>query len=189
LHEARRAWGGTRPFDELVAAAAAAPPLRSFVDPDDPLFATPGDKPARIAQFCTRTGQEPPAGEGAVVRCILESLALKHAHTIELLREVTGRDLRVLHLVGGGARNELLCRWTASAAGLPVRAGPDEATLLGNLLVQALALGELSSLEEARAAARESFTPTTYEPDRPEDWREARERFAGLVAPPVEVGV
>jgi rhamnulokinase len=189
LHEARRAWGGGQSFEELVAAAAAAPPLRSFVDPDDPLFATPGDMPARIAEFCARTGQKSPADEGAVVRCILESLALKHAHTVDLLRDVTGRELRVLHLVGGGARNELLCRWTAAAAELPVQAGPEEATLLGNLLVQAIALGELDSLDDARAVARESFTATTYEPERPEDWREARERFAQLVAPPVEVGV
>ena len=114
--------------------------------------------PARIS---ARTGQTDP---GAITRCILESLALKHAQTVELLADVTGSAPAEIHVVGGGSRNELLCQWTADAAGLPVLAGPEEATLVGNLLVQAMALGELSSLEEVREVARRSFTPKVYEP-------------------------
>ena len=114
--------------------------------------------------FCAHTGQPEPADPGAVVRCILESLALKHAQTIDLLASVTGVQPREIHVVGGGARNELLCRWTADAAGLPVLAGPEEATLLGNLLVQAMALGEVSSLAEGREVIRASVVPTAYEP-------------------------
>ena len=128
---------------------------------------TPGDMPrAHRASSARARGQPEPATPGAVVRCILESLALKHAETVDLLAAVTGATPRELHVVGGGARNELLCRWTASAAGLPVLAGPEEATLLGNLLVQAMALGELGSLDEAREVVRASFERRTYEPDR-----------------------
>jgi rhamnulokinase len=184
LHECRRAWaleGRERTFDELVALAADAPPLRSLVDPDDPAFATAGDDmPRRVREFCTRTGQEEPVEPAAVVRCILESLALKHAQTIALLRDATGKTPIEVHVVGGGARNELLCRWTADAAALPALAGPDEATAMGNLAVQAIALGELASLEEARAVVQASFQPTRYEPRDPAAWEEARGRFEEL---------
>ena len=120
--------------------------------------------PARIAEYCRRTGQTPPEGGGATVRCILESLALAHAESVDLLERVTGMRLDRLHVVGGGSRNALLCEWTAQAAGRPVIAGPEEATLVGNLLVQAMALGELASLDEAREVVRRSFVPTTHEP-------------------------
>jgi sugar (pentulose or hexulose) kinase len=148
------------------------------------VFADPGDMPARIRAFCAHTGQEEPAGPGAVVRCILESLALKHAETVDLLASVAGAAPVEIHVVGGGVRNELLCRWTADAAGLPVIAGPEEATLAGNLLVQAMSRGELASLAEAREVVRASFAPTTYEPLAAAAWREARERFAETVALP-----
>jgi rhamnulokinase len=186
LHESRRAWaeaGRDHSFEELNELAASAAPLGSFVDPDDDSFAAPGDMPSRIADYCARTGQPGPDGPGATARCILESVALKHAATVDLLREVTGADPVELHVVGGGARNELLCRWTAQATGLPVLAGPEEATLVGNLLVQAMALGELRSLEEARAVVRASFAPTVYEPTPAAEWAEARQRFAELVPP------
>jgi rhamnulokinase len=184
LHESRRAWaeaGQSHSFEELNELAASAAPLRSFVDPDDDSFAAPGDLPAHIDAFCERTGQPVPDGPGATVRCILESVALKHAVTVDLLREVTGADPVELHIVGGGARNELLCSWTAQATGLPVLAGPEEATLVGNLLVQAMASGELASLEEARAVVRASFAPAVYEPSPSAEWAEAGQRFADLV--------
>jgi rhamnulokinase len=183
LHECRRAWaaqGQDHTFDELVALARTAAPLRSFVDPNADVFLEPGDMPARILAFCKETSQPEPNGIGETVRCILESLALKHAETVDVLRRVTGTDPAEIHVVGGGARNELLCAWTADATGLPVLAGPEEATLIGNLLVQAMALGEIASLEEARTVVRASFAPTTYEPVRSAAWQEARERFARL---------
>jgi rhamnulokinase len=192
LHECRRVWaqeGREHSFDQLVALAKDAPALQSFIDPNDPAFTDPGDMPARVRAFCAHTGQPEPADPGAVVRCILESLALKHAQTIDLLASVTGVPLREIHVVGGGARNELLCRWTSDAAGLPVLAGPEEATLLGNLLVQAMALGEVSSLAEGREVIRASVVPTIYEPQETSGWQEAKERFAGAVAlPTLEVG-
>jgi len=183
LHECRRSWaeqGQEHSFAELVALARTAAPLRSFVDPNADVFLEPGDMPRRIQTFCKETKQPEPGSVAQTVRCVLESLALKHADTIEVLRRVTGVEPAEIHIVGGGARNELLCAWTAQAAGLPVIAGPEEATVLGNLLVQAMALGELASLEEARAVVRASFAPTSYEPEGAADWQEARERFAQL---------
>jgi rhamnulokinase len=193
VHECRRVWaqeGDDYSFDRLVALAQDAPPFRSFIEPNDPAFADQGDMPARIRAFCAHTGQPEPADPGAVVRCILESLALKHAQTVDLLASVTGTGPTEIHLVGGGARNELLCRWTAAASGLPVLAGPEEATLLGNLLVQAISAGELRSLGEAREVVGASFSPVVYEPRDGAAWLEARERFAGATAlPALEVGL
>jgi rhamnulokinase len=191
LHECRRVWaleGRGHSFEELLALAEDAPALRSFIDPNDPVFAEPGDMPARVRAFCVHTGQEEPGGQGAVVRCILESLALKHAEAIDSVTSVGGVSPREVHVVGGGARNELLCRWTAAASGLPVLAGPEEATLLGNLLVQAMSLGEVGSLAEGREVVRASVAPVVYEPEEGATWREARERFAEAVAfPALEV--
>jgi rhamnulokinase len=180
VHECRRHWGDVYSFAELVALAEAAPAHGPLIEPNDPSFAEPGDMPARIREFCARTGQSEPVDPGAVVRCILESLALKHAQVVALLGDVTGSAPTEIHFVGGGARNELLCRWTANASGLPVLAGPEEATTIGNLLVQAIALGELSSLDEAREVVRASFSPSVHEPTA--DWREARARFDELLA-------
>src|SRR5581483_6065486 len=188
LHECRRQWareGRSFSFEELVALAAGAAPLRSLVDPNDPVFLPPGDMPARIRERCARAGEEVPEEPGAVVRCILESLALKYRQTVELLEWATGRGPAELNLVGGGARNELLCRFTADATGLRVLAGPEEATLVGNLSVQAMALGELGSLAEARVVVRESFAPVEYEPGERAAWDEAYGRFGSLV--PAEV--
>jgi rhamnulokinase len=192
IHECRRVWaqeGREHSFDQLVGLAKDAPALQSFIDPNDAAFDDPGDMPARVRAFCAHTGQTEPVDPGAVVRCILESLALKHAQTIEVLASVTGVSPREIHVVGGGARNELLCRWTADAAGLTVLAGPEEATLLGNMLVQAMALGEISSLAEGREVIGASVVPTAYEPQETSRWQEAKERFAEAVAlPALEVG-
>lgn len=185
LHECRRTWaleGLDLSFDELVAMAGQAVALRSLVDPNDPMFAAPGDMPGRIQAFCTRTGQEPPETPGELARCALESIALSHRHAIGLLREAAGADPPEIHVVGGGARNPLLCRWTADATGLPVLAGPEEATEIGNLVVQALALGELRSLEEAREVVRASFAPTLYEPSEHAVWEEAYGRFEAIAS-------
>jgi rhamnulokinase len=183
LHECRRAWadaGETYSFEELVALAEQTSPLQALIEPNDPAFAAPGDMPSRIRDFCDATGQPPPSEAGAVARCILESLALKHAQTVAVLGAATGVAPTEIHVVGGGARNALLCRFTAAAAGLPVLAGPEEATLLGNLLVQAIALGEIGSIAEAREIVRKSFAATVYEPVPSSAWDDARHRFAEL---------
>jgi len=185
VHECQRSWaleGYEYSFPRLIALAEEAAAFRSFIEPNDPSFSEPGQMPARIRSFCADTGQPEPDEPGAVVRCILESLALKHAQTIELLSAVAGAAPREIHVVGGGARNELLCSWTANAAGLPVVAGPEEATLIGNLLVQAMARGEIGSLAEAREVVRASFAPVVHEPNDEADWEDARARFARTVA-------
>jgi len=183
LHECRRTWelhGQGWEFTELVALAESAPPLGPLVDPNDPVFLAPGDMPQRIANWCRETGQDVPDSPAAMVRCVLESLALAYRQTIDLLAAACGVSPPAVHIVGGGARNELLCQLTADATGLPVWAGPTEASEVGNLLVQAMALGELGSLRDARAVVAESFSPVLYEPRPGGPWDQAYLRFGRL---------
>jgi rhamnulokinase len=158
LQESQRTWaahGLTADLPDLLAAAAQVPAFTALVDADDPRFLPPGDMPARIAQACTQTGQTPPQSQAETVRCILDSLALAYRRTIRRAAELSGREVEVVHLVGGGARNTLLCRLTADACGVPVLAGPVEAAALGNALVQARAAGVLpGGLAEMRALLR-----------------------------------
>jgi rhamnulokinase len=150
LSESQRAWSAVDELPALLAEAAAAEPFGCLVDPDDPEFLPPGDMPGRIARFCRRTGQREPRSRGETVRCILESLALAHRHTLRQAAQLADYDFEVVHLVGGGSRNELLCQWTADAIGLRVVAGPTEATALGNTLVQARAHGLVADRTEMR---------------------------------------
>ena len=162
VEECRRTWErlGQR-WDSAGLAAMAEPlaPLACLVDPDDPVFAVPGDMPGRIREWCRRTGQAVPDGPGEVVRCVLESLALAYRQAVELLAAACGVSPPALHIVGGGSRNGLLCQWTADATGLPVWAGPAEASEVGNLLVQLIALGELATLGDARGSGRRVLPP------------------------------
>jgi rhamnulokinase len=161
--------------------ASAAPPLQSLVDPDAPDFLKPGDMPARILAYCARTHQPAPVGKGEMVRCILESLALKYRNVLEYLQKVLGRQLGVIHIVGGGTQNRLLSQFSADATGRQVITGPVEATATGNLLMQALALGHIRSLAEGRELVRRSFTLETFEPSSGRAaWDEAYERMLGL---------
>lgn len=174
--------GGTDDYARLTALAEAAPPLRSFINPDDPRFLNPADMPAEIQAYCRETNQPVPADEGALIRCVLESLALKYAQVLEQLEGLAGEQIRVVHVVGGGSRNALLNQLTADACRRPVLAGPIEATVIGNVLVQAKALGELGSLGQLREAALRSSHLETFEP-RPDgsgDGAEAKVRFARL---------
>ena len=185
LQECRRIWardGREYSYEEIARLAEDAPPLGPLVDPDHEIFLSPGDMPGRIRRFCEATGQRPPDEPAAIARCVLESLALKYRWAVEKAAEITGRKVHVIHVVGGGIQNELLCRLTASATRLPVRAGPVEATALGNLLVQAYAGGHLGSLGEMRAAVRRSVEVRDYEPQGAGDeWDEAFERLRGYV--------
>mgnify|MGYP005839784921 CR=1 FL=1 len=184
LQECRRRWakeGDVLSYDGLTALAESAPPFRSFIDPDDPSFLNPQDMPLAVAAFCSRTGQTPPEDKGEIVRCVLESLALKYRRVIEQIEEIRGRRVDVVHVVGGGSRNRLLCRFTADATGKTVVAGPVEATAVGNVLVQLMALGRLSSLAEGRALMRRSFPVETYEPKTRAHWDDAFLRFLPLL--------
>jgi rhamnulokinase len=174
LQESLRTWRDEASLPRLLAAAAEAPPFAALVDPADQAFLPPGDMPARMAAHCERTGQRPPRGRAETVRCILESLALAHRAAIRDAARLSGRPVEIVHIVGGGARNALLCRLTADACGLPVVAGPVEATAIGNALVQARAHGFTGDLREL---VRRTQELTMYHP-RGDDaaWDRAAQR-------------
>lgn len=189
LQECRRAWsreGHEEPYERLSAKAQAAEPFRSLIDPDDETFLAPKHMPSAIRAFCARTSQPLPETEGQFVRCILESLALKYRWVIEKLQELTGQPIEVLHIVGGGSQNRLLNQWTADAMGKAVIAGPVEATAIGNVLLQAVALGYLGTHADLRAVSRRSFPLETFEPHPDPRWEEAYDRFLSYAG--AEVG-
>jgi rhamnulokinase len=166
LQESLRCWPGSS-LDDLLAEAARVPRLRFVIDPDDPVFMPPGDMPGRIASWLAGRGEACPDGPAETVRCILDSLALACRRAIGQAQSLSGRHADVVHIVGGGARNSLLCQLTADATGLPVIAGPAEATCLGNVLVQARALGAApGDLAGMRALIRSSQPLRSFAPAR-----------------------
>jgi rhamnulokinase len=176
----RRQWqheGSEYSWDALLERAEREEPFRYIIDPDAPELLNPPDMPAAIRDLCRRTGQEPPETVGAVVRCCLESLALRYRATLDDLQELVGHRLEVIRIVGGGSQNRLLCQMAADACGVPVVAGPVEATALGNLMVQAIATGELDGVEAGRAAVAASVTLDTYEPRPGGAWDEMLTRL------------
>lgn len=168
-------------YEELTQLAAKEKPFRSLVNPDDPRFLNPPDMTEAIAEFCRDTQQPVPETEGQFVRCALESLALKYDWTLDSVQQLTGCEIEVIHLVGGGTQNRLLNQLAADACNKPVVTGPVEATVLGNLLVQARTSGEIGSLEEIRSVVRASTTLERYEPQNPDQWSEAKNRFSQLL--------
>jgi rhamnulokinase len=183
VQECRRTWeeaGHAFSWEELVSRAQAANALVSFVNPDDAQFVAPTDMPAAILQFCRDTQQPIPADEGAVIRTALESLALRYRMTLDWLELLTGSRIETVHVVGGGTNNQLLCQMTADACNRIVIAGPVEATAIGNLMMQAVAAGDVGSISEAREAIRQSFPVREYWPKRRLDWDEAFDRFRNL---------
>jgi rhamnulokinase len=168
LQESLRSWASTAglsTLDELLTAAARLPALAAVIDVDDPVFLPPGDMPARIAMACERTGQPAPSSPAETVRCVVDSLALAHRVALDDARHLSGRDVDVVHVVGGGSKNALLCQLTADACGLPVEAGPVEAGALGNVLVQARCLGLVGpDLATMRALIRTTQPVHRYEP-------------------------
>src|SRR5262249_35029279 len=168
--------------DELLAAAGDERlAFRSLIDPDHPSFLNPADMPAAIAAFCDHTIQPAPASPGAYARTILESLALKYRLTLDQLEEVTGERLTQIRVAGGGSRNRLLNQFTANATGRSVVAGPVEATALGNIAVQMLATGAVSSLAEARQVIDRSFPVERYEPIDTDRWQAPYRRLLDYV--------
>jgi rhamnulokinase len=184
VQRCRKAWAedGAATYQELAASAAKAPPFAAIVDPDDPAFLNPPDMPEAISGYFRKTHQAPPGSRATLIRSLLESLALKYRTVIEELGSILERPVERIHVIGGGSRNELLCQMTADATGLPVVAGPAEATAIGNILVQAMALGLVSSPEEIRAIVRDSFEPRTFEPSGKAAWDAAYRRFREVLA-------
>jgi rhamnulokinase len=186
VQECRCEWqhrGQNHTYDELTKMAADSIPLLAVIDPDDDSFFHPGDMPGKIQAYCTSTGQQSPQTKGEVLRVVLESLALKYRWVLERTEELYGKQLDPIHIIGGGTKNYLLNQFTADATDRTVITGPVEATAIGNLLMQAIGLGHLSSLEEARAVVRNSFEVEEYHPGDREGWDEAYEKLLEVMEP------
>lgn len=189
LQECRRAWareGEAIGDDALAALAAAGAPLRAALDPDDPALRAPQDMPAAIQAACARAGQVLPEGRADLLRVVLEALAWKTRRILRSLEAQLGRTLEVVHVVGAGARNPLLCQLIADAVGRPVLAGPVDASALGNVLAQAVAVGACASWDEARALARASVSLVCHEPRQAAAWDEASGRLERAFEPPLD---
>ncbi len=184
IQESRRQWkreGKDYSFAQMETWAKECKPFQSLIDPDHPSFATPGNMPEKIREFCRRTGQHVPESVGEVVRCIYESLALKYRKTAESIEAMMGKKAKVIHVVGGGTKDKFLSQMTADACGVPVAAGPEEATAIGNLMMQAIAVGEVANLAQAREIVAASFELKRYEPSTDRNmWDEAYGRFCAL---------
>lgn len=169
-------------YEALIQAAQKARAFKCIINPDAQCFLNPPDMPQAIVDFCQRTAQDRPESPGEFVRCILESLALRYKGVIDNINRLRTRPIQVLHVVGGGSQNALLNQFTANATGIPVIAGPIEATALGNILVQALAQGELGSLAEGRALVRSSFPLPQFDPADQAAWQDAFVKFQPIFA-------
>jgi rhamnulokinase len=184
VQECRRIWnkaGRNWGWEDLNRLSAAARPLVAFINPDSPEFLAPDNMPDAIVAFCRRTGQAVPADEGAVLRCALESLALKFRHVLAMCEELNGAPLQTIHIVGGGTQNRQLCQAAADACGRRVVAGPVEATAIGNIMMQAVAAGDVGSIAEAREVIRRSFDVDEYTPQNTAAWDEAHARFQRIL--------
>jgi len=184
VQECRRTWARTGEdysYDDLAAMAEAAAPFQALIDPDYPDFLAPGDMPGRIRAYCQATGQIYPEDKGSLIRVILESLALKYRFVLEQLENLQGQTLNPIYIVGGGIQNQLLCQLAADATNRQVVTGPVEATAAGNIISQAIALGEIGSLAEGRQIIRNSFEITTLEPGDRTGWDDVYDRFLELV--------
>jgi rhamnulokinase len=183
LQECRRAWaleGSDYSYEELAQLAATAKPFQAIVNPD--AFLHPGQLPSKIAEYCRLAGQRVPQGAAEICRAILESLALRYRQVLESLESLLGKKLEVIHIVGGGSRNQLLNQLVADATGRTVVAGPSEATAVGNILVQAIGSGLVPGLNEAREVVKRSFPPKVIEGKPTPAWDRAYERFCKLTS-------
>ena len=180
VQECRRQWqrdGVELSYGEMAAMAEGAPAFAGRINPDHNEFFAPGDMPGKINKYLAETGQGAIEDKGTLLRVILESLAFKYKLVIERIEEVTGEGVEVLHIVGGGIKNELLCQFAANALGKKVVAGPVEATASGNILMQAMAVGQVESLGQLRGIVADSFELNEYRPRNAEMWQEQYEKM------------
>lgn len=184
IQETRRALkrnGLDYTYNDLEQLARKEQPFTCFIDPDDSAFATEGDLPQRIRDFCKKTNQPVPESTGAVIRCIYESLAMKYRFAIEQISENTGKVFDVLHLLGGGTKDSFLCQMTADSLGFDVVAGPTEATAIGNIMLQLIALGEIEGIDKAREIIKKSENVKTYKPLNHEEWQRGYEKYCKII--------
>lgn len=184
LEECRREWkreGENPQYDKLLKKASNAKRFSALIDPDNEILTTKGEMTKKLASYCEKTGQGPPKEKGEIVRCLLESLSLKTAITLEDLMEVAGVSSSCLHLGGGGVRNEIFCQMLSSATQMPVYAGPIEAAAVGNILIQSKAYGEIKNVEKGRKLVQNNLRIQKYEPEKSEEWSEAKSRMKDLI--------
>ncbi len=184
LEQCRKEWaraGKEYSYPEIVKMAESAPALQSFVDSDHPSFANPQSMINAISDYCKQTGQKVPSTDSEIVRCIFESLALKYKSVLDKLIQVAPFNIEKLHVIGGGAQNNLLNQWTANSIGIPVAAGPSEATAIGNIMVQAKAVGLVNDLAGMRQVIRDSVVPLTFIPENKEAWNIAYRKFTEII--------
>lgn len=184
IQESRRQWkreGKEYSYADLEKLALAAEPFKCFIDPDAPEFVPHGNIPERVREFCRKTGQYVPETVGEIMRCIYESLAMKYRLTFEKLRECTERDYPVIHVIGGGTKDGLLCQMTANSCDRTVKAGPIEATVMGNVAVQLMSDGSVENIGQARKIVAESSELKTFEPKDTDKWAEAYEDFLKII--------
>ena len=178
--ECRRAWkkeGIQISYDEMDSLAEAARPFQAFIDVDDESFYSPGSMPEKVRNYCKKTGQHVPSDMGSIIRVVMESLALKYRNAVEGLEKITGRKVPALHIVGGGCKNTMLSQYTANLLKRPVTSGPVEATAIGNVMCQLIALREVDNLHQAREVVKRSFPIELYNPMDTELWDEAYARY------------
>lgn len=184
IQESRRQWkreGKEYSYADLEKLALAAEPFKCFIDPDAPEFVPHGNIPERVREFCRKTGQYVPETVGEIMRCIYESLAMKYRLTFEKLRECTERDYPVIHVIGGGTKDGLLCQMTANSCDRTVKAGPIEATVMGNVAVQLMSDGSVKNIGQARKIVADSSELKTFEPKDTDKWAEAYEDFLKII--------
>ncbi len=184
IQESRRQWkreGKEYSYADLEKLALAAEPFKCFIDPDAPKFVPHGNIPERVREFCRKTGQYVPETVGEIMRCIYESLAMKYRLTFEKLRECTERDYPVIHVIGGGTKDGLLCQMTANSCDRTVKAGPIEATVMGNVAVQLMSNGSVENIGQARKIIAESSELKTFEPKDTDKWAEAYKDFLKII--------
>jgi rhamnulokinase len=183
LQECRNAWAKEKDYsyERLINLAQQTEAFQFFINPDWEGFLNPPDMPEAIRKYCVLTKQKTPGSPAEFVRCVLESLALKYRVVLDQLRQIHSQPIRKVHIIGGGVKNRLLCQFTANATGLPVYAGPIEATSIGNIMMQALTLGVVHSVQEMREVIRRSFELTFYEPEHMDEWDRARDQFLEII--------
>jgi rhamnulokinase len=184
LEQCRKEWekeGKNYSYPEIVSMAESVKGFESFVDPDHASFANPASMTKAIVDYCAATKQKAPTTDTEFIRCIFESLSLKYRSVLESLVLVAPFPIEKLHVIGGGAQNKLLNQMTANSIGIPVVAGPSEATAIGNIMMQAKAVGLVNSLYEMRAVIRASVTPEVYIPKEKEIWDQAYEKFKSII--------
>ena len=182
IQECKRIWDEEKMLEwqEIVNMCNEEEHFKCLLNPDDSVFLNPGNMPLAIQEYCKQTGQPVPENKGQIARCIYDSLVLKYKYTIGQIESVTGKKIEKLHIIGGGANNEMMNQLTADAIGIPVYAGPTEATAIGNLLIQARAMGVIDTLEEIRQVVRDSFDVKIYQPNPTLDWDSAYTKFKML---------